>query len=246
MQIIVEKDYEAMSLKAAQIVSSQINRRPQLVLGLATGSTPLGTYRNWIHMVKAGDLSFADVTTFNLDEYLGLAPDHPQSYRTFMREQLFRHIDINPDRAFIPKGAAQDALAHCREYEGMIEQAGGIDIQILGIGRNGHIGFNEPGEEFGKLTHVVRLSENTRQANSRFFPCLDDVPTHAITVGLKSIMNARQVLLLASGEDKSDAVYRALFGDVTEQLPASVLQLHPDCVFLLDEAAALKLPTAKV
>jgi glucosamine-6-phosphate deaminase len=178
-----------------------------------------------------------------LDEYLGLDPDHPQSYRFFMREQLFRYIDIHPSRTHIPNGIAPNALEHCKEYDKQIEEAGGIDIQILGIGRNGHIGFNEPGEDFGKLTHVVQLSDSTRRANSRFFTRLEDVPTHAITMGLKSIMNSRRVLLLAAGVNKSEAVFRALFGEVTEELPASVLQLHPDCVFVLDEAAASKLPT---
>ncbi|WP_018130853.1 glucosamine-6-phosphate deaminase [Effusibacillus pohliae] len=242
MKILIEKDYEAMSARAARIVAERIRRKPDLVLGLATGSTPIGMYRHWIGMVQAGDLSFTDVTTFNLDEYVGLAGDHPQSFRTFMHEQLFRQIDVKPERTHIPDGVAPDLAAECAEYNRLIEEAGGIDVQILGIGKNGHIGFNEPGEDFGKLTHVVRLSENTRRANSRFFPRLEDVPTHAITMGLKSIMNARQIVLLAAGTDKCDAVQRALYGDVTEDLPASVLQLHPNCVVVLDEAAASKLP----
>ncbi|GAX91734.1 glucosamine-6-phosphate deaminase [Effusibacillus lacus] len=242
MKIAVQKDYDAMSLCAARLTAEEINKHPELVLGLATGSTPLGMYRNWIRMVKDSSLSFAGVTTFNLDEYLGLPPNHPQSYRQFMNEQLFRYIDINPARTFVPNGISPDPLRHCKEYDLRIEKAGGIDIQILGIGRNGHIGFNEPGEDFGQLTHVVKLSESTRQANSRFFPSLDDVPTHAITMGLKSIMKARKVILLASGEDKSEAVFRAVFGDVTESHPASILQLHPNCIFVLDEAAASKIP----
>lgn len=242
MKIIVKKNYQAMSQWAAKMTAGEINKHPELVLGLATGSTPLGLYRNWIESVKQGTLSFARVTTFNLDEYIGLPPDHPQSYRVFMQKQLFLHIDVDFARTYIPDGMAKDPLLHCREYDSMIEQAGGIDIQILGIGRNGHIGFNEPGEDFGKMTHVVTLSESTRQANSRYFPRLEDVPTHAITMGLKNIMNARKIMLLASGEDKSDAVYQAVLGDVTETLPASILQLHPNCIFVLDEAAASKLP----
>lgn len=242
MRILIDKDYETMSLHGAEIVATEMRKRPSLVLGLATGSTPLGLYRKWITMVESGNLSFANVTTFNLDEYLGLPSDHPQSYRTFMRENLFRHIDINLNRTHIPNGVAEDVMKQCEEYDNLIEQAGGIDIQILGIGRNGHIGFNEPGEDFGRLTHVVRLSGSTRRANARFFSRLEDVPTYAITMGLKNIMRARQILLLAAGEDKSEAVYRALSGDVTEDLPASILQLHPNCIFLLDEAAASKLP----
>ncbi|MFC4767721.1 glucosamine-6-phosphate deaminase [Effusibacillus consociatus] len=242
MKILIEKDYETMSLRAAEITAAEIKKRRRLVLGLATGSTPLGMYRKWIELVKSGQLSFAEVTTFNLDEYLGLPADHPQSYHSFMQEQLFRHIDVKPDHTHIPNGVTPDAVKQCKEYERLIHQAGGIDIQILGIGQNGHIGFNEPGEDFGALTHVVRLQESTRKANARFFSRLEDVPTHAITMGLKSIMNARQVLLLAAGSDKSDAVYKAMYGEVTEQLPASVLQLHPNCIFILDEAAVSNLP----
>ncbi|MBX6394721.1 MAG: glucosamine-6-phosphate deaminase, partial [Alicyclobacillaceae bacterium] len=242
MNIVIEKDYEAMSRRAARMVADTIRSKPDLVLGLATGSTPLGMYRCLIDMVQAGELSFARVTTFNLDEYVGLPPDHPQSYHTFMREHLFRHIDIRPERIHIPDGTAPDPDGHCRQYDRWIARAGGIDLQILGIGINGHIGFNEPGEPFGKRTHVVRLSESTRTANARFFRNPEDVPTHAITMGLRSIMNARRIVLLASGEKKSEAVRRALLGDVTEQCPASVLQLHPDCTFVLDQGAASLLP----
>jgi glucosamine-6-phosphate deaminase len=243
VKILIERDYEAMSRRAAWLLSEKIRQKPDLVLGLATGSTPLGLYRCLIEKVQSGDLSFAAVTTFNLDEYLGLAPDHPQSYRTFMEQHLFRHIDVIPEQTHVPLGLAPNVDAHCADYERQIAEAGGIDVQVLGIGRNGHIGFNEPGEAFGRLTHVVKLSESTRKANARFFSRPEEVPRYAVTMGLKSIMNARQVLLLASGADKSEAVYRAVCGDVTAAHPASVLQLHPNCVFVIDEAAAKQLPS---
>jgi glucosamine-6-phosphate deaminase len=242
VKIYIEKDYAAMSKRAAEWVEHAIRSNPQLVLGLATGSTPLGMYRHWIQSVAAGTLSFKNITSFNLDEYLGLSAAHPSSYRMFMEEQLFRQIDIDPSQTHVPNGDMEHTEDHCREYDRLIEQAGGIDIQILGIGENGHIGFNEPGEDFGRLTHVVRLSDSTRRVNSRFFNTLKEVPTHAVTMGLKNIMNARQVVVLASGDKKSRAVEQALLGKVTEHLPASVLQLHPDCVFILDEAAACRLP----
>jgi len=240
----VEKDYEGMSLRAAQMVAIEIKRRRQIVLGLASGNTPLGLYNYWIRMVQQGNLSFKDAMSFNLDEYLGLAPHHPQSYWTYMQENLVRHIDIDPERVHIPRGDAEDVEAHCLAYEQMIRQVGGIDIQILGIGQNGHIGFNEPGGSFGKSTHLVELTEDTRLANSRYFAPEEDVPTHAITMGLKSIMNAKQIVLLASGENKSDAVYKAIMEEVATSLPASVLQLHPNCVFILDEQAASRLPAS--
>lgn len=242
MEIYVEKDYEGMSLRAAQMISIEIKRKKNSVLGLASGNTPLGLYKYWIRMVKAGNLSFRGVTSFNLDEYLGLAPDHPQSYRTFMQEHLFDHIDIEAEHTHVPRGDAKDMAAHCLEYEEMIEQAGGIDIQILGIGQNGHIGFNEPGAPFGKTTHLVELTESTRTVNSRYFAPDEEVPTHAITMGLKSIMNAKQIILLAAGQNKSEAVYQAVMDEVNIDLPASVLQLHPNCVFILDEEAASRLP----
>lgn len=239
VRIEIARDYEALSERAARLIADEIEARERIVLGLATGSTPLGVYRRWIEWVRAEQLSFAGVSTFNLDEYVGLAPDHPQSYWSFMQEKLFRQIDIRPSNVHIPQGNAEDVQAHCAEYERQIRAAGGIDIQILGIGGNGHIGFNEPGAEFGGSTHLVALAESTRRANARFFKKEEDVPTHAVTMGLKSIMNARQILLLASGRGKSEAVARAVYGDVTPDHPASILQLHPNCVFLLDEEAAL-------
>lgn len=241
VRIEIERDYEALSERAARLIADEIQAREHIVLGLATGSTPFGVYRRWIEWARAGELSFAGVSTFNLDEYLGLAPDHPQSYWTFMQERLFRHIDIRPSRVHIPQGNAEDVAAHCAEYERLIAATGGIDIQILGIGGNGHIGFNEPGTEFGNGTHLVALAESTRQANARFFKNEEEVPMHAITMGLKTIMNARQIILLASGRGKSEAVARAIAGEVSPDHPASILQLHPNCVFLLDEEAALGL-----
>lgn len=244
MEIFVEKDYEGMSLRAAQMVAIEIKRKRQIVLGLASGNTPLGLYKYWIRMVQQGNLSFKGVTSFNLDEYLGLAPQHPQSYWTYMQENLFCQIDIEPEHVHIPHGDVEDVAAHCLAYEQLIRQVGGIDIQILGIGQNGHIGFNEPGGRFGNSTHLVELTEGTRQVNSRYFLQGEDVPTHAITMGLKSIMNAKQIVLLAAGENKSDAVYKAIMEEVSSELPASVLQLHPNCVFILDEEAASRLPAS--
>jgi glucosamine-6-phosphate deaminase len=242
MEWIVERDYESMSRLAATLVAEKIEERPHLVLGLATGSTPLGLYKCWREMVLQGRLSFAGVRTFNLDEYIGLPREHAQSYWTFMQENLFRHIDIQPEHVHLPDPNGGDPVLQGRRYEELIQAAGGIDVQILGIGRNGHIGFNEPGTDLGSTTHVVKLSESTRQANARFFESMEEVPTHALTMGMKSIMNARQVILLASGEEKSEAVYRAMFGEVTADHPASILQLHPNCLFLLDEQAASRLP----
>lgn len=242
MRILIETDYEAMSLLAAKLVAMQMHANPRLVLGLATGSTPLGVYRVWRKWVQAQALSFAEVTTFNLDEYVGLPPEHPQSYHAFMREQLFDAVDLRPENTHIPDGIAKPIKAQCLAYEHQIAAAGGIDVQLLGIGRNGHIGFNEPGEAFGEGTHVVRLQESTRRANARFFNSLQEVPREAVTMGLRSIMNARQILLLAAGEDKAEAVAEALLGEVTPRVPASILQLHPNCTFLLDRAAAAKLP----
>jgi glucosamine-6-phosphate deaminase len=244
MRILLEPDYAGMSLRAARLVAAEIQSNPQLVLGLATGSTPLGVYGYLKEWTKRRELSFAGVTTFNLDEYVGLSPDHPQSYHHFMQEQLFGELDVSPERTHLPSGSATDAKRHCEAYDRLIVEAGGIDVQLLGIGRNGHIGFNEPGEAFGVGTHVVRLQESTRLANARFFERLDDVPTEAVTMGLKSIMNTRMILLLASGADKADAVYEAMLGPVTPDMPASILQMHPNCFVIIDDAAAAKLPSS--
>ena len=229
---------DALDNFAATIIKEQIEAHSASVLGLATGSTPLGLYDRLQQMHRHG-LDFSGVTTFNLDEYLGLSGDHPASYRHYMQEHLFAGINVPKSNIHIPDGTANDVEAECAAYEKAILAAGGIDIQVTGIGHNGHIGFNEPGTEFGCTTHVVTLDESTRQANARFFDnSLEQVPRQAVTMGIKTIMQARKILLLASGKDKAEAVAGALEGSVTTRLPASVLQLHPRVVVLLDEAAA--------
>ncbi|MGI6149044.1 MAG: glucosamine-6-phosphate deaminase [Firmicutes bacterium] len=236
MQVLVTKDYAAMSRAAADIFKEHLKNHPQTVLGLATGSTPLGMYE-WLIKYHQDGLDFSQVTTFNLDEYIGLAGDHPASYRYFMEEHLFGHVNVPKERIFIPNGMAEDPEAECRAYDELIRKLGGIDLQVLGIGVNGHIGFNEPGTPFEATTHVAELTASTREANARFFASIDEVPTHAISMGIKSIMHARRIVLLANGEHKAEAVAAAVKGPVTPDLPASVLQLHPDVTFVVDEAA---------
>jgi len=221
-------------------VFAQIVRKPDSVLGLATGSTPLGVY-SLLAEYHARGTDFSRLTTFNLDEYVGLAPDHPQSYHWYMRENFFSKVNIKPDRIFIPNGMAEDLEAECLRYDELIKQAGGIDLQLLGIGSNGHIGFNEPGTEFGTTTHIVDLAESTIRDNARFFESIDQVPTRALSMGIKSIMQAKEVILMASGGSKADAVCAAVKGPVTTAVPASVLQLHPCVTFVVDQAAASRL-----
>ena len=240
MKIIVVSDYERMSEEVAKIVQAQIAVKPDSVLGLATGSTPLGTYRKLVEMAKDG-LDFSQVTTFNLDEYVGLAGDHPQSYRYYMEQNLFSGVNIPREKTFIPNGTAADLAAECAAYEEKIKGAGGIDLQLLGIGSNAHIGFNEPGSEFGSTTRLVDLAESTIEDNSRFFASREEVPTQSISMGIKSIMQAKQIVLMANGENKADAIWATVLGPVTSDVPASVLQLHPFVTLVLDEAAASKL-----
>ncbi len=228
MKIYRVKNYEAMSRQAANFISAQITLKPDTVLGLATGSTPIGTYKQLIEKTKAGDLDFAKVRTVNLDEYCGLDGSHEQSYRYFMNSNLFNHINIDLANTNVPNGLAADLQSECERYDKLIESFGGIDLQLLGIGHNGHIGFNEPSDAFVKETNVVDLRQSTIDANSRFFASADEVPKKAITMGMKSIMAARRILLVVSGEDKRDILDRALNGPVTPQVPASVLQLHTD------------------
>lgn len=216
------------SRRAANIISAQIILHPRTVLGLATGTTPIGTYKQLIEWQQKGDLDFSQVVTFNLDEYYGLPGTHPQSYRYFMDTHLFNHINIRKENTHVPDGTASDADAQCLAYEQAIEQAGGIDLQLLGIGHNGHIGFNEPGASYEKMTHLVELTENTIQANSRLFEHKEDVPTQALTMGMKSIMHAKRILLIAQRSAKIDILEQALYGPITPELPASILQLHPD------------------
>ena len=241
MKIYVTEDYQTMSRKAANILSAQIILKPNSVLGLATGSTPVGMYKQLVTWYEKGDLDFAEVKTVNLDEYVNLEPTHEQSYHYFMEHHLFDHVNINPANTNIPDGLAADPKAECDWYNQVIRQLGGIDIQVLGMGHNGHIGFNEPGDAFELETHVVDLTERTIQANSRFFASRDDVPRQAMTMGIKSIMMARKSLLMVSGEDKADAVKRAFSGPVTPQMPASILQLHPYVTLVGDRAALSKL-----
>lgn len=237
MKIYAAKDYNDMSRKAANIISAQILLKPDAVLGLATGSTPVGAYRQLIEKHEAGDLDFSRIHSVNLDEYKGLSGDHDQSYRYFMNHNLFDHVNIDKANTNVPNGLAEDPEAECKRYNHVIEEEGGIDLQLLGIGNNGHIGFNEPCDVFEKGTHVVTLTEETRQSNARFFTSIDEVPTHALTMGVGNIMSAKKVLLLASGEGKAKALYESCFGPVTPQVPASVLQLQSDVVVIADEAA---------
>lgn len=227
------KIYEAhslgeMSRKAANIISAQVILYPHSVLGLATGSSPIGTYEQLADWYKKGDLDFSEVTTVNLDEYRGLDGSNEQSYRYFMNQHLFSKVNIKPERTYIPNGMAEDVEAECRRYDELIVSLGGIDLQLLGLGHNGHIGFNEPSGAFEKTTHCVDLGESTIQANSRFFEKMEDVPRQAITMGIKSIMQAKKILLIVGGEDKKEILHRSLFGPVTPNVPASILQLHPN------------------
>ena len=242
MKVIITVNYDEMSKKAAEIVKKQIKEKPNTVLGLATGSTPLGMYKHLIEMYKRGEIDFSNVITFNLDEYIGLSPDHPQSYHYFMFHNFFNHINIKKENVHIPNGIAEDLEEECRKYEEEIEKAGGIDLQILGIGVNGHIGFNEPEESIETKTHVVTLTEDTINANKRFFKSAEEVPRKAITMGLGSIMKAKKIVLLASGKNKAEAIKETIKGQLTTKVPATVLALHPDVIIIIDKEAASLIP----
>ena len=237
IRIYAAENYDEMSEKAARIIAAQVIVKPECVLGLATGSSPVGTYQRLVERYKAGKLSFAGVTTVNLDEYKGLSGTHDQSYRYFMQHNLFDHIDVRPECTHVPNGLAEDAEAECARYDAFVRGLGCADLQLLGVGRNGHIGFNEPCDEFVVPTHVVDLTESTIQANKRFFEKVEDVPTQAYTMGIKNIMQARKVLLIVSGEGKAEILDKVLYGPVTPQVPASILQLHNDLTVVADEAA---------
>lgn len=237
MKILYADNYQSMSRKAANILSAQIILKSNSVLGLATGSTPLGIYRQLIDWYQKGDLDFCACHTVNLDEYVGLDPQNPQSYAWFMQSNLFRQINIDPANTHLPDGTQMDEMLECQRYNALIHRLGGVDLQLLGIGRNGHIGFNEPGTAFEKETHCVRLTESTIQANARFFPSLEQVPTRAYTMGMKAIMQARKILLAVSGAAKADILEASLFGPITPQVPASILQLHPDVTVVADQEA---------
>ncbi len=238
MRIIIAKNYEDLSKKSSHIIAGQLIMKPDSVIGLATGSTPIGTYKVLKQMYHDDLISFSGVTTFNLDEYIGLDEHSDQSYRYFMNKELFDEVDIKPERVHIPSGAAETILDECIHYEASIRKAGGIDLQLLGIGRNGHIGFNEPDLKFEASTHLVALDEDTIKANARFFNSEDEVPKMAISMGIKTIMHSRRILLLASGIEKAEMIYQMVYGDIHPELPASVLQIHPDVIVILDEAAA--------
>ena len=242
MRIIVAKDYKDMSRKAANIISAQIITKPNCVLGLATGSSPIGTYDQLVEWYEKGDLDFSQVSSVNLDEYRGLDHNHDQSYYYFMHEHLFDRVNIDPANTNVPDGTEPDAEKECRRYEELIASYGGVDLQLLGLGHNGHIGFNEPAPAFDKETHCVDLTESTIEANKRFFESEDDVPRQAYTMGIKNIMQAKKILVVVSGEDKAEIVAKAFYGDVTPEVPASILQFHPDVTVVVDEAAASKLP----
>lgn len=246
MRIYQEADYEAMSLRAARIMAAEVVRKPECVLGLATGSTPVGAYRQLSQWNQEGQLSFREVRTVNLDEYKGLEPTHDQSYRYFMQVNFFDHLDILRENTHVPNGMAADADAECKRYDELIRSLGYADLQLLGIGHNGHIGFNEPGSAFVAPTHVVDLTERTIEANSRFFASANDVPRQAMTMGIGCIMAARRILMVVSGEDKAQAIYDAFCGPIDPKCPASILQLHPDVVLVGDKAALHKLVEAGV
>ena len=238
MRIIVCENYEEVSKKAAQMILSQVTLKPNSVLGLATGSTPIGMYENLVKLNKSGDIDFSEVRTFNLDEYYNLPKESDQSYHYFMYQNLFNHININPDNIHIPNGMTNDVDAECDRYDSLIKEAGGVDIQVLGIGNNAHIGFNEPTVNFEKGTHLVELEESTIEANSRFFDNIEDVPKKAITMGVGSIFKSKKILLIATGENKAEAIYNTVYGKVVPEVPASILQFHSDIVLILDKDAA--------
>lgn len=242
MRLYRTKNYDDMSRKAANIISAQVILKPDCVLGLATGSTPVGTYKQLVEWYNKGDLDFSEVTTVNLDEYKGLPRENDQSYYYFMHDHLFDHVNLRKDHSFLPNGTEPDSEKACSEYNAVIRQVGGIDLQLLGIGRNGHIGFNEPDDHFSQETHCVDLTPSTIDANKRFFEKEEDVPRQAYTMGIKTIMQARKILLVASGEDKAQALRDAFYGPVTPALPASILQYHKNVYVVADEAALSKMP----
>ncbi len=241
MDIVIVADYQELSEIAAGYVIAHMKKKPRTVLGLPTGSTPEGLYSRLVEEHRKGGLDFSTVTTFNLDEYLGLGPDHEQSYRHYMQKRLFGRININEEHTHIPDGLARDTDRCCRDYEHLIESVGGIDLQVLGIGRDGHIGFNEPGGSLASRTRVVVLAPETVEDNSRFFSSVDEVPQLAVSMGLGTISDARRCVLLACGEQKAEAIEQSVEGPVTAMVPASVLQMHPETTLIVDEAAASRL-----
>lgn len=243
MKIITTDSYYQMSRMAANLISAQVIMKPNCVLGLATGSTPIGTYEQLIRWYQKGDLDFSQVTTINLDEYKGLSPENDQSYRYFMNKNFFDSINIKPENTYVPDGLEKDSKKACHDYNNIITGCGGIDLQLLGLGLNGHIGFNEPGAAFEKETHCVDLSESTIRANSRFFASMDLVPKQAYTMGIKTIMQAKKIVVIVNGANKAQIVRDAFFGPITPKVPASVLQLHNDVTLIGDAEALSLIPT---
>lgn len=241
MRMIKAKNYDDMSRKVANILSAHVILKPNSVLGLATGSTVIGTYKQLIDWYRKDDLDFDMVSAVNLDEYVGLDSTHEQSYRYYMNHNFFNHINIRMSQTYLPDGKAKDIVSECQSYEYKIKSLGGVDVQLLGLGHNGHIGFNEPDKAFEQTTHCVTLEENTRTANARFFSNIDEVPTHAITMGIKTIMQAKQIVLAVSGADKAEILKKVLTGPVTPGIPGSILQMHPDVIVVADEAALSQL-----
>jgi glucosamine-6-phosphate deaminase len=244
MEVIIQRTSRSASAYAGRLVSRLLKEKPAAVLGLATGETPLALYREVIALHQEEGLDFSNVTTFNLDEYLGLDPGHPASYHFFMQEHLFRHINVPSSRVHIPDGLAKNVPAFCEGYEKAIRDAGGIDLQVLGIGTDGHIGFNEPGSSLASRTRIKTLTSRTREDNARFFQNIEEVPHHVITMGVGTIMDARHIVLLAFGERKAASVAAAVEGPITAMVPASILQMHPRVTFLMDEASASQLKRA--
>jgi glucosamine-6-phosphate deaminase len=238
MRIIIADSYKEMSKKAADIVRSQVILKPDCVLGLATGDTPLGMYKELVKLYEKKEVDFSEVTIFNLDEYCKLNRENAQSYYYYMNHNFFKYINVKKKNTHIPNGTAKDIDEECRNYEQQIKNNGGIDLQVLGIGSNGHIGFNEPDINFEAETHLVQLDEITIEANSRFFSSKDEVPTMAISMGIKTIMQSRMLLLLANGEAKADAIYKAVKGKICPEVPASIIQLHPNAMIIIEKSAA--------
>ncbi len=241
MKLVITKDYDDLSKQAARLIADEVKQRPDTVLGLATGGTPVGMYRELIAIHQKEGVDFSQASSFNLDEYVGLSGQHPQSYRAYMDENLFDHINLPREKTNVPHGDAADLGAECKRYEQAIAAAGGIDIQVLGIGNNGHIGFNEPGSAKDTTTRVVQLTKSTIEANARYFDTIEEVPTQAISMGIRTILSAKKIVLLASGKAKAEAVQRMLEGEMTSDVPASLLQQHPDVTVIVDEEAAVAL-----
>ncbi len=241
IKFICAKDYDEMSRKAANVISAQMIMKPDSVLGLATGSTPIGTYACLAERYEKGDLDFSRITSVNLDEYKGLTHENDQSYYYFMNDNLFSKVNIDLNNTYVPDGTIEDASEACQKYDEIVAATGGVDLQLLGLGHNGHIGFNEPADVFPKGTHCVTLAQSTIEANARFFASIDEVPTQAYTMGIQTIMSAKKILMVVSGADKADIVEKAFLGDVTPQVPASILQLHQDVTIVGDEAAFSKI-----